>query len=114
MYKKKIELGEPFVFQEFFIFSPRQFNDKRELEEKDFVAKIKVCLNSDRVFTGPFYDSSAMQSELTKKELNQILDMVYNTPEMIIVGQEYALHDEHNVLRDYYVGPVAQRQRQTT
>lgn len=102
MYKKKVKLGEPFVFQEFYIFTPRQFNDKKELEEKDFVAKIAVCLNSDRVFTGPFYGDSAMQSEITKKELNQLLDMVYNTPEMIIVGDEYTLYDKCNVLRDYY------------
>ena len=32
MYKKKVKHGEPFLFQEFYIFTPRQFNDKKELE----------------------------------------------------------------------------------
>jgi len=99
---KRIKKGEPFVFQELIFFSPRQFDEPVEFEEKEFIFRLKVCTNSGRCFTGPFYDEVIGEEELTKKEVNSLLDMVYNTPEIIIAGKEYIRFDDYGGLKKIY------------
>ena len=112
-YKKKIDKGTPWTFHELVFFSPRQFDEPEPLEFKDFIYYLKICINSGRVFTGAFYRESINQHEVDEKTLKKILKMVYETPDIIICGEEYTIYDETSTLDRYY-GPVAQRQRQTT
>jgi hypothetical protein len=99
---KRIFKGKPFTFQEFVFFSPRQFDNNKEIDEKEFITKIKICTNSNRAFTGPFINETVGQYELNNKELNKILDLVYNTPGIIIYSFEYTINYDYNGLWRYY------------
>ena len=102
---KRIKKGLPYTFQEFAFFSPRQFNKQVEVEDKDFITKIKICTNSNRCFTGPFFNESVGEYELTNNEINEILRLVEETPELVIYGIEYTIYDDYNGLWKYYGKP---------
>lgn len=102
MARKRIFKGKPYTFQVFVFFSPDQFDSKEELVDRNFISKIKICTNSNRVYTGPFIDEVIGEYEMSKKELNKLLDLVYNTPGIIIYGFEYTLYDDYNSLWRYY------------
>lgn len=99
---KRIKKGEPFLFQELVFFSPRQFNEPVELEEKEFIFRLKVCVNSGRCFTGPFYNEVIGEEELTKKEFKFLMEMVNETPGIIITGKEYTRFDDYGGLKRIY------------
>ncbi|NBW57879.1 hypothetical protein EBR43_08915 [bacterium] len=99
---KRIKKGEPFVFQELVFFSPRQFDEPVELEEKNFIMRLKICTNSNRCFTGPFYNEVIGEEELSKKEVNEFLEMINNSPDIIITGKEYTVFDDLGGLKKYY------------
>lgn len=99
---KRIFKGKPYTFHEFVFFSPAQFDSKEELEDRDFICRIKICVNSNRVFTGPLIGECIGEFEMTNKELKQLLDLVYNTPGLIIYGREYTINDDYNALWRYY------------
>ena len=84
MYFRKKIRGKPYVFQVFVFFSPKQFDKPVEIEEKDFLFKIKICTNSNRAFTGPFIDEVVGEYELSNKELKKMLEIVNETPELTI------------------------------
>ena len=113
MYRNKVKIGIPYVFHEFAFFSPKQFDEPVALEDKDMLFKLKICTNSNRVFTGPFFMECMSEYEVPPKELKQMLNMVNDTPGLIICCEEYTITDDHNALWQYY-GPVVQRQRQAT
>lgn len=102
MARKRISRGKPYTFQEFVFFSPAQFDSKLPIEEREFILRIKVCVESGRVFTGPFIDEVVGEYEILKKELKQMLDMVNETPGMIMYGFEYTINDDFNSLWKYY------------
>lgn len=99
---KRIKQGAPFVFQELVFFSPRQFDEPVEIEEKEFMFRLKVCVNSGRCFTGPFYNEVIGEEEVSKKELNLLLEMVDKTPGIIITGREYTRYDDYGGLKTLY------------
>jgi len=99
---KRIKKGEPFVFQELVFFSPRQFDQPLEIQDKEFIFRLKVCVNSSRCFTGPFYDEVIGEEELTKEEVDNVLDMVNKTPGIIITGREYTRFDDYGGLKKLY------------
>ncbi|NBP01556.1 MAG: hypothetical protein EBU90_15735 [Proteobacteria bacterium] len=99
---RRIKQGQPYVFQELVFFSPRQFDEPVELEDKEFIFRLKVCTNSGRCFTGPFYNEVIGEEELTKKEFNNLMDMVHNTPGIIITGKEYVRYDDYGGLKKIY------------
>jgi len=99
---KRIFKGKPYTFQEFLFFSPNQFDKLVDIEEKDFIYKLKICTNSGRIFTGPFFNDVVGEYEITNKELKEILEMVNDTPGMIIYGVEYTINDDFNGLWKYY------------
>ena len=99
---KRIKQGEPFTFQELVFFSPRQFDEPVELEEKEFIFRLKVCVNSGRCFTGPFYNEVIGEEELTKTDLKKLMEMIDNTPGIIITGKEYLRFDDLDGLKRYY------------
>lgn len=102
MYFRKKIRGKPFTFQEFVFFSPEQFDDPVKIEEKDFLFKLKICTNSNRVFTGPFIDEVIGEYEISNKELRKMLEIVNETPGLIMYGFEYTLTDDMNGLWKYY------------
>jgi len=102
MYRRKVKNGLPYTFQELAFYSPRQFDKPVELEDKEFITKIKVCTNSNRCFTGPFFNESVGEYEITNKEVNEILKLVDVTPGLIIYGIEYTITDDFNGLWKYY------------
>lgn len=99
---RKIKQGAPYVFQELVFFSPRQFDEPVDLQEKEFIFRLKVCVNSGRCFTGPFYDEVIGEEEITKKEFDSLMDMVHNTPGLIITGREYTRFDDYGGLKKLY------------
>jgi len=99
---KRIKQGKPYIFQEFIFFSPRQFDMPLEMEDKEFIYRLKICVDSGRCFTGPFIEEVVGEEELTKNEVNKVLDMVYNTPGIIITGREYVRYDDYGGLKRLY------------
>jgi hypothetical protein len=102
MYRRKVKKGLPYTFQVFAFYSPRQFDKPVDIEDKEFITKIKICTNSNRCFTGPFLDEVVGEYELTNKEFKQIMDLVEQTPGVIIYGMEYTITDDYNGLWKYY------------
>jgi hypothetical protein len=102
MYRRKVRKGTPYTFQEFAFYSPKQFDEPVPIEEKDMLFKLKICTNSNRVFTGPFFMECISQHEVTEKELKKMLKMVNETPGLIIYGEEYTITDDYNGLWKYY------------
>jgi hypothetical protein len=104
MYKKK-SVGEVYSFEEFTIYSPKQFNNNLSLEDKDITFYIKVCTNSNRAFTCPFphIDNTVGTTELTKKEVNDIVEFINKTPEAILYTSEYSIENvDERRLEQYY------------
>lgn len=102
--RKKIR-GKPYTFQEFAFFSPKQFEEPVPVEEKDSLFNLKICTNSNRVFTMPFFGEAVGVQEITQKELKQMLEIVNETPGLIIYGEEYTITDDFNGLWKYYGKP---------
>jgi hypothetical protein len=102
MARKRKFRGKPYTFHEFAFFSPTQFDEPVAVEEKDMLFKLKICTNSGRVFTGPFFNESAGQQEVTDRELKKMLKMVNETPDLIMYGEEYTITDDYNALWQYY------------
>jgi len=73
-----------------------------ELTDKEFIYRLKVCVNSGRCFTGPFVEEVVGEQEISKGELKLVMDMVENTPGIIIVGMEYVRYDDMGGLEKYY------------
>jgi len=101
---KRIKRGNPYTFQEFAFFSPKQFDKNVEVEEKDFLFKLKICINTGKVVTGPFYREAIGEEGVTESELKKMLEIVYETPNLIIYGEEYTIYDDFNSLWKYYGG----------
>lgn len=99
---KRIGKGEPYTFQELVFFSPRQFDQPLELVDKEFIYRLKICVNSGRCFTGPFMDEVIGEYEITNKELKDVLNLVENTPGIIITGREYVRFDDYGGLKKLY------------
>lgn len=99
---KRIKKGEPFVFQELIFYSPRQFDQPLEIQDKEFIFRLKICVNSGRCFTGPFYDEVIGEEELTNQEVDNILNMIDKTPGIIITGREYTRFDDYGGLKQLY------------
>lgn len=99
---KRIKQGAPFTFQELVFFSPRQFNEPVELQEKEFIFRLKVCVNSGRCFTGPFYDEVVGEEEISQKQFKDLMQLVHNTPGIIITGKEYVRYDDYGGLKRIY------------
>lgn len=99
---KRIKKGEPYLFQELVFFSPRQFDQLLPYEDKEFIFRLKVCANSGRCFTGPFHDEVIGEEELTDKEVKNLLNMIENTPGIIITGKEYTRFDDYGGLKKLY------------
>jgi hypothetical protein len=94
--------GKPYTFQEFAFFSPKQFDEPVSIEEKDSLFNLKICTNSSRVFTMPFFSETVGQQEVTEKELKKMLKLINETPGLIIYGEEYTITDDYNGLWKYY------------
>ena len=99
---KRIKQGKPFTFHEFLFFSPRQFEQPLELADKEFIYRLKICVESGRCFTGPFVDEVIGEEEITQKELKQVLKLVEETPGVIITGREYIRYDDYGGLQKLY------------
>jgi len=99
---KRIKQGAPFVFQELVFYSPRQFEQPLEIQDKEFIYRLKICVNSGRCFTGPFFDEVIGEEEITEKELKSVLNLVENTPGIIITGREYIRYDDYGGLKKLY------------
>ena len=99
---KRIFKGKPYTFQEFAFFSPRQFDKPVEVEDKDFIFKLKICVNSGRMFSGPFFRETVGEYEVTERDLKKVFEIVDNTPGIIIYGVEYTIYDDFNGLWKYY------------
>ena len=99
---KRIKQGKPYTFHEFLFFSPRQFDQPLELKDKEFIYRLKICVDSGRSFTGPFVDEVIGEEEITNKELKDILNLVNNTPGIIITGREYIRYDDYGGLKQLY------------
>jgi hypothetical protein len=102
MYHRKKRKGLPYTFQEFAFFSPKQFAELVPVEEKSMLFKLKICTNSNRVFSGPFFMEGVGQYEVTEKELKKMLKIVNETPDLIMYGEEYTITDDYNGLWKYY------------
>jgi hypothetical protein len=104
MYKKK-PIGEIYSFEEFTVYSPKQFNNNLSIEDKDITHYIKVCTNSNRAFTCPFphIDNTVGTTELTNKEVKDIVEFINRTPEAIVYTSEYNIvNDSSRRLEQYY------------
>ena len=99
---KRVRQGNPYTFQEFIFFSPDQFDNPVEIEDKEWIFRLKICTDSGRCYTGPLIDEVIGEEELTKTEVNKVLDMVYNTPGMIITGKEWTQYDDYGGMGRYY------------
>jgi len=99
---KRIKQGKPYTFQEFLFFSPRQFDQPLELNDKEFMYRLKICVDSGRCFTGPFVEEVIGEEEITNKELKELLNLVNNTPGIIITGREYIRYDDYGGLKQLY------------
>ena len=102
MYYRKKRKGLPYTFQELAFFSPKQFDAPVPVEEKDMLFKLKICTNSNRVFSGPFFMEGVGQYEVTEKELKKMLKIVNETPDLIMYCEEYTITDDFNGLWKYY------------
>lgn len=102
---RRIKKGLPYTFHVFVFFSPKQFEKAVEIEDKEFLFKLKICTNSGRVFTGPFIDEVVGEYEIDNKELKEMLTIVNETPGLIIYGFEYTITDDYNGLWKYYGKP---------
>lgn len=102
MRHRKKRKGLPYTFQEFAFFSPKQFAVLVPVQEKDMLFKLKICTNSNRVFSGPFFMESTVQHEVTEKELKKMLKIVNETPDLIMYCEEYTTTDDYNGLWKYY------------
>jgi hypothetical protein len=104
MYKKK-PVGEVYSFEEFTVYSPKQFNNNLSLEDKDITFYIKVCTNSNRAFTcpHPHIDNTVGTTELTNKEVKSIVEFINKTPEAIVYTSEYSIENvDRRRLEQYY------------
>jgi hypothetical protein len=101
---KRVKRGAPFTFHEFAFFSPKQFDENVEIEEKDFLFKLKICIDTGKVATGPFFGEVVGEEFVCESELKKMLEIVYKTPNIIIYGEEYVIHDDYNQLWRYYGG----------
>jgi len=101
--RRRLWQGTPYTFNEFVFFSPKQFDDAVQYEDKDFLFKIKICTNSGRAYTGPFIDDVTGEYEVNNRELKKMLHMVNETPGLIMCGTEYTIHDSTvDGLHQYY------------
>lgn len=105
MFRRKVKKGLPYTFHEFAFFSPRQFDNPVDIEDKEFITKIKICTNSNRCFSGPFFDETVGEYELTNNEVKGVMELVAQTPGLIIYGIEYTITDDYNGLWKYYGKP---------
>lgn len=101
---KRIKKGLPYTFHEFAFFSPQQFDTNVEVEEKDYLFKLKICTNTGKVLTGPFFMEVVGEEEVSNSELKKMLEIINNTPNLIIYGEEYTIYDDCNQLWKYYGG----------
>jgi len=104
MYRKRIA-GELYSFEEFTVYSPKQFNNNKSLEDKDITFYIKVCTNSNRAFTCPFphIDNTVGTVELTNQEVDEIVEFINKTPEAIVYTSEYSIvNSDDRHLEKYY------------
>jgi len=99
---KRIKKGEPYTFHELVFFSPRQFEQPLELQDKEFIYRLKICVNSGRCFTGPFVDEVIGEYEIDNNELKDVLNFIDNTPGIIITGREYVRFDDYGGLKKLY------------
>ncbi|NBW58519.1 hypothetical protein EBR43_12255 [bacterium] len=98
-------IGEVYSFEEFTVYSPRQFNNNKSLEDKDITFYIKVCTNSNRVFTCPFphIDNTVGVIELTEQEVDDAVEFINKTPEAIVYTSQYSIvNSEGRYLEKYY------------
>jgi hypothetical protein len=102
MHRRKKVKGKPYTFHEFVFFSPKQFDEPVSIEEKKSLFNLKICINSNRVFTVPFFNECVGEQEATNKELKQMLEVINETPGLIIYGEEYTIYDDCNGLWKYY------------
>jgi len=85
---KRIKQGKPLTFQELVFYSPRQFDQPLELKDKEFIYRLKICIDSGRCFTGPFHDEVIGEEEISEAELQQVLKLANETKGIIISGHE--------------------------
>jgi hypothetical protein len=98
-------VGEVYHFEEFTVYSPKQFNNNLSLEDKDITFYIKVCTNSNRAFTCPMphIDNTVGTTELSNKEIKSIVEFINKTPEAILYTSEYSIvNDGGRCLEQYY------------
>jgi hypothetical protein len=100
--------GEFYYFEEFTVYSPKQFNNNLSLEDKDITFYIKVCTNSNRAFTCPFphIDNTVGTEELNNKEVKKIVDFINNTPEAIVYTSEYSIENVDGRRLEQYYGKL--------
>ena len=104
MFRRRAE-GEIYSFEEFTVYSPKQFFNDKSLEDKDITFYIKVCTNSNRAFTCPMphIDNTVGLTELTNKEVKSIVEFINKTPEAILYTSEYNIENvDDRRLEDYY------------
>ena len=102
--------GEVYSFEEFTVYSPKQFNNNLSLEDKDITFYMKVCTNSNRVFTCPYphIDNTAGTTELTNKQVKNIIEFIHKTPEAIVYTSEYSVKDDGSKRLKQYYGKIDQ------
>ena len=107
MYRKRT-VGEVYSFEEFTVYSPKQFNNNLSLEDKDITFYIKVCTNSNRAFTCPFphIDNTVGTTELTNKEVKSIVEFINKTPEAIVYTSEYSIENVDGRRLEQYYGKL--------
>lgn len=107
MFKRKTK-GKLYCFEEFTVYSPKQFNNNLSLEDKDITFYIKVCTNSNRAFTCPFphIDNTVGSEELSNKEVKKIVDFINNTPEAIVYTSEYSIENVDGRRLEMYYGKL--------
>lgn len=101
-------VGEVYHFEEFTVYSPKQFNNNLSLEEKDITFYIKVCTNSNRAFTCPMphIDNTVGTTELSNKEIKSIVEFINKTPEAILYTSEYSITNDAGRRLDQYYGKL--------
>jgi hypothetical protein len=107
MYRKRT-VGEVYSFEEFTVYSPKQFNNNLSLEDKDITFYIKVCTNSNRAFTCslPHIDNTVGTSELTNREVDDIVEFINKTPEAIVYTSEYSIENVDGRRLEQYYGKL--------
>ena len=97
---------EMYHFEEFSVYSPKQFHNDLSIEDKDVTFYIKVCTNSNRAFTCPFphIDNTVGSEELSNKEIKKIIDFINNTPEAIVYTSEYCIENVDGRKLELYYG----------